>query len=409
MSGDMKYQNCERSLQLIKRSYGTSPKDARLLERMLRDAKDADFYLLEMQTAKPLARMRNLQPQQVDLISNLKKNVPQSAFRWLDSLEPEQVARIRIATNRSLDTVYEGDEWKRYAAGGAVMSGTVLAYANSHEAMPHTLEYEYDHLVRIIDTRDYCGERRIALAFEDYEQYFDKDRKGNDIEFFKPTGKVEVVPNFPSHSDWIGMGNGSLLGSPGQGRYVQRSKMAWVVNIFRSPSTIPEFDGAMRNDERARVTIYARRRNKEMFGLVMEAPAIRKNLDPPPRIPEEQPGLFDNKQNKPPPMRRGFAIRDMPKLKDAIAERVMFYIKDPAMLHADFTPDQEVGEDFARIASFDKEIQNSLRETVREIAGLLFLNFARWHTVEHFGLAFWKICDALGIPNAEYAVMKGKL
>ena len=404
-----KKQTRERSLQLMKRRNGTCAKDARLLERMLRDERDADFGLLEAQATQPLSRIRNLQPQRADLISNMKNSVPRSAFRWLDSLSPEQIAQIRIATNRSLDAIYgDGDEWKRYAAGGAVMSGTVLAYPNSHEAMPRTLEYEYDHVIRIIDTRDYCGERRIAIAFEDYELYFDKDRRGNDIEVFKPIGKVEAVANFPASSDWMGMGHGSLLGSDGQGRYVQRSKMAWVGDIFRSPSTIPEFDGATRNDERARVTIYARRRNKEMFGLVMEAPAMQKAQEKPMHVIDKQLGLFSRPQNMPPPMRRGFAIRDMPKLKGVIEDRVIFYIREPGMLHAVFTPDQEVGKDFAGIASFDNEIQNSLRETVRDIAGWLFLNNAPWHTVEQFGITFWKICDALGIPNEGYDSIKGK-
>jgi len=408
-----KNQTSGRSLHLVKRKNGTSAREAHMLERMLRDAKEADFKLIEAEVAQPLSRIRALHPQRADLISSLKKSVPRAALRWMDSLSPGQIAGLRIASNRSLDAAYgDDDAWKRYAAGGAVITRTVLAYPNAYDAMPRTLEYEYDHTIRIIDTRDYHGEKRIAIVFDGYELYFDKDRRGNDIEVFKPTGKVEVVADFPAASDWLGVKNGSLLGSDGQGRYgqgryVQRSRLAWLGNIFRSHSSIPELDGPTPNDVRARVTLYARRKNRETFGLIMEAPEVRaRKEDAPPGVERPQPPAV----SEPAPAKLETILTPgfLKTLMMVVESRTLQYIAEPGRLLSAPLPAGETAGILAGVAEGNKRLQNELREIVRGHVGYIYQQYPAAYTVEMFGLAFWRLCDALGIPNEGYAGPKGK-
>jgi len=406
----------------VKRKNGITQKDAYDLVKDLRSAKDVDFKWLESDICGSIDSLRSKYPKHEDMIRNLKFRVPKSAFRWLASLTSEEQAKLRIATNRTLDRIFaQSEEWTRYQSGGSLISDTILAYPASCERIPGQIETISDHTRSIIDAKDFKGESGIGLAFEDFEIDFDKDKKGNDVMLYRPKGRIEIIRDFPQMSGWhlisgdadrvyarsipgasasqVDSRSGdepSFLGEAGSKRYIKRAAEAWVGRIIRTYSNTLLFDWLNMSGSTVRLTLYACHVSKDKFGLLVQLPLVAEEKKEEERGPKQIKLDYSPKQQ---PAKKKFSDDTMRLLKSVVAKRTLFYIQNPDRLGVDIEPEIEVGQVLANIAKGEKELQDKLRDNVRGLMGWIFLQNCRDHTVMQFAETFWKVSDALGIPN----------
>jgi hypothetical protein len=359
---------------------------------------DVDFKWLEADMCGSIDSLRAKYPNHENMVRNLKFRVPRTAFRWLASLSNEEQANIRIATNRTLDQLFAQSElWTRYQSGGSLMSDTILAYPNACERMPAQIETISNYTRSIIDTKDFKGESGIGLAFEEFELNFDKDKKGNDVHIYIPKGKIEVIKNFPTMSSWhlIGGEEPSFLGEEGSKRFIKRMAEAWVGRIIRTYTNTLIFDWLNGGGQVDRLTLYACNVSKDKFGLLVQLPPLPEKKEEecgPKQIPLD----YTPKQQ---PKKREFGPEMLFELKEIVAKRTLLYFRTPGRLDFELAPEQEVGEEFALVAKGDKKLQDKLREEVRKNVDWTLFQNCRNYTFDQFAKTFWKLCDALGIPN----------
>jgi len=386
-------------IQLLKRKNGITQKDAYDLVKDLRNAKDVDFKWLESDICGSIDSLRAKYPKHEDMIRNLKFRVPNSAFRWLASLSSEEQAKLRIATNKTLDRLFaQSEEWTRYQSGGSLMSDTILAYPAACERIPGQIETIINHTRSIIYTKDFKGESGIGLAFEDFEIDFDKDKRGNDVMLYRPKGRIEIIRDFPQMSGWhlISGEESSFLGEAGSKRYIKRAAEAWVGRIIRTYSNTLLFDWLNMGGQTVRLTLYACNVSKDKFGLIVQLPPVAEEKKENECGPKQIKLDYAPKQK---PAKKEFGEETMRMLKETVAKRTLFYIENPKLLQVDLAPETEVGEELAYIAQGEKGLQDKLRENIRGLMGWVFLQNSIDHTAMQFAETFWKISEALGIPN----------
>jgi hypothetical protein len=381
------------AIQMLKRRDGVTRLEANLLVECVRKAGHVDFSQIEKESQEPLSKLSWLADDEMALIRMLRSRTPNAALRWLASLSPEEIASIRIARNCTLDGIYGGNDWQRLSPGGAILSGTVMAYPAAYSPMPAKIEHCMGYIRSVIDTSAYAGERSIALAFDDFEVSFSKDGK-SEIHIYRPKGPVTVLSQFPQRCEWMAADcDTPVLGLPG-GIYLERAGHGWVGQIFRTHSEVDVMDGLPANEHKARRTIYAKPSLKERFGLVLEA-VLSQNAAALPHAKEPAPETVRFVGPMP---------SSLPPEKEKMLRRIaetltLAHITMPETLRHDSPPVALVGKEFALIAQGNARLAESIKPLVSMAVGWTYLQNKLDYTVEDFARSFWKICGALGVAD----------
>ncbi|HSB46383.1 MAG TPA: hypothetical protein VLD37_00080 [Candidatus Bilamarchaeum sp.] len=114
-----------------------------------------------------------------------------------DNVALARMRKLKVAGNLLVDGILAG-------AGACplpcpLMALPVVAYAPSGQAFSSFLEYISLPFRYCMDTGDFRGERRIALAFEDFDI-----RPDGRWKVFHPRG-IRAVPDFPQESMFCGL------------------------------------------------------------------------------------------------------------------------------------------------------------------------------------------------------------
>ncbi len=82
---------------------------------------------------------------------------------------------------------------------GKFWTGTIVAYPKANQSFGYELEAPNRPLIFLLDTRDFKGEKNIALVFDDFELVEDGSAR-----IYKPK-KVTPITRFPQESGWYSL------------------------------------------------------------------------------------------------------------------------------------------------------------------------------------------------------------
>lgn len=111
---------------------------------------------------------------------------------------------------------------------GKFWTGTIVAYPKANQSFGYELEVPYRPLIFVLDTRDFKGERGMALVFDDFELVSDGRAR-----IYVPR-EITPLTCFPQESGWYSLHETGVPVINGQyGHYLWRWQDARVGPLVR--------------------------------------------------------------------------------------------------------------------------------------------------------------------------------
>jgi len=330
--------------------------------------------------------------------------VPKETIEWMLSLSDEEITRVRIATNRTLDCIIVQDKtWPAFKSARHLLSNTIIAFPEAGKPMPKRLMWSeeldpFEDTRHILDTSQFAG-MDAAIVFDDW--YIERASAGRikDDYIYRPRGEVVVLKDFPKASRiYSNKDDPDVICPRGERRFISRfTSEAWFGPIVRSPYKIRMVNDAIarpfeqegnKTDKMSIYTGYSL--ENAVFGVLVEL-APKKNAEKPVQKPKPRPDM--------PGAEKLVLDAVAEKAKFLAIEATRFFILNPDKIEDQSFSGKELAGPLFDIAKNQPVLQDALREEIRTSVFWTYLQTHPRYTIMEFAKTFYRVCDALGIPE----------